>query len=174
MPNIQLHRVKTPDLEVLQKLSIDTFVETFAEHNTEKNMQKYISTRMDRESIRREIINLDSVFYLALLDGKTVGYMKMNYRMAQTEMFHYEALELERIYVLKKYFGTGVGRMMMQFAIEVGKQRRSDYLWLGVWEKNERAIQFYLKNNFTKFSEHKFMLGDDEQTDILMKRELDQ
>ena len=59
--------------------------------------------------------------------------------------------------------------MLYEKAIEIANQRNADYVWLGVWEENPRAISFYLKNGFVAFDKHIFKLGDDEQTDIMMK-----
>jgi ribosomal protein S18 acetylase RimI-like enzyme len=56
--------------------------------------------------------------------------------------------------------------------MEVAKALHSAYVWLGVWEKNARAIRFYEKNGFVAFDKHLFKLGDEEQTDIMMKRVL--
>lgn len=58
---------------------------------------------------------------------------------------------------------------MIQKTIEIGIENNLDYIWLGVWEHNVDAIKFYEKQGFKKFDTHIFKLGDDEQTDNLMK-----
>lgn len=78
-------------------------------------------------------------------------------------------LEIERIYVLKAFHGKKVGQLLHDKAMEVSKQRSVDYVWLGVWEENPRAIRFYEKNSFVAFDKHIFKLGNEEQTDIMMK-----
>ena len=83
-----------------------------------------------------------------------------------------EAYKIERIYVLKEFHGKKVGQILYDTAFEMAKQRCADYLWLGVWEENPRAINFYKKNGFVEFDKHIFKLGNDEQTDIMMKLQL--
>jgi ribosomal protein S18 acetylase RimI-like enzyme len=79
------------------------------------------------------------------------------------------ALEIERIYVLKDFHGKSVGQMLYKKALEIAQMKKVSYVWLGVWEENPRAISFYKKNGFVEFDKHIFKLGDDEQTDIMMK-----
>jgi ribosomal protein S18 acetylase RimI-like enzyme len=74
--------------------------------------------------------------------------------------------------VVTNSIGKGIGKALMLKCIEIAREKKSDVLWLGVWENNQRAIDFYTKWGFEKFSTHIFMLGDDPQTDWLMKKEL--
>lgn len=78
-------------------------------------------------------------------------------------------MEIERIYVLKAYLGLGLGQFMFDQAIEIGRKKQLNVLWLGVWEENQSALNFYKKNGLIEFDKHKFLLGDDQQTDVLMK-----
>jgi len=81
-------------------------------------------------------------------------------------------MEIERIYVLKDFHGKNIGQLLFEKAIELATQKNANYIWLGVWEENPRAINFYKKNGFVEFDKHIFVLGDDEQTDIMMRLEL--
>ncbi|MBP7822091.1 MAG: GNAT family N-acetyltransferase, partial [Saprospiraceae bacterium] len=101
-----------------------------------------------------------------------IGYLKLNFGSSQTELQDEKALEIERIYVSKEYHGKSVGQLLYDMAIQIAKQKNADYVWLGVWEENPRAINFYKKNGFVAFDKHIFKLGDDEQTDIMMKLKL--
>lgn len=74
--------------------------------------------------------------------------------------------------MVKEYHGKKVGQLLYEKAIQVGLALGASYVWLGVWEKNLRAISFYRKNGFVEFDKHIFRLGNDEQTDIMMKRRL--
>jgi ribosomal protein S18 acetylase RimI-like enzyme len=108
-------------------------------------------------------------YYLATAAEEPVGYLKLNFSAAQTEFKDEHALEIERIYVAKAYLGAGVGQLLINKAIAVAQESGLECVWLGVWEKNPRAIRFYEKQGFKQFGSHSFMLGQDEQTDILMK-----
>lgn len=85
---------------------------------------------------------------------------------------HADAIEIERLYAHKNYLGKRVGHMLMQTCLAFAKKMGCSVLWLGVWENNSRAIAFYERNGFVRFGQHTFMLGNDEQTDWLMKKTL--
>jgi diamine N-acetyltransferase len=119
-----------------------------------------------------ELTNKNSEFYFAEFEGQVIGYLKLNFGPSQTELKDEGALEIERIYVLKEFQGKKIGQLLYEKSIEIAKQQGVDYVWLGVWEENPRAINFYKKNGFMEFDKHTFKLGNDEQTDIMMKLHL--
>jgi hypothetical protein len=119
--------------------------------------------------LTEELTDQNSEFYFAELDGKIIGYLKVNVGQSQTEIKDKNALEIERIYVLKEFHGKRVGQILYDKAIQLAKEKSVEYVWLGVWEQNPRAIRFYEKNGFEAFDKHIFKLGNDEQTDIMMK-----
>jgi ribosomal protein S18 acetylase RimI-like enzyme len=160
------------DLEYLQAISKKTFFETFAMSNSKENMDKYLSESLSSSQLLKELNNENSQFYFASLSNNILGYLKVNFGTAQTELEDVNALEIERIYVLKEFHGKQIGQLLYQKAIEIAKERDLNYVWLGVWENNQRAIRFYLKNGFVEFNRHLFKLGDEEQIDIMMKLNL--
>jgi ribosomal protein S18 acetylase RimI-like enzyme len=172
MEKIEVKRASTSDIGELQAIGRQTFFETFSAENTEEDMQKYLAEGFSEEKLAAELNDLNSEFYFALLDDNVIGYLKLNYGQSQTEIKDNDALEIERIYVLKEFHGKKVGQLLYERAMQVGQQMNASYVWLGVWEKNPRAISFYRKNGFMEFGKHIFKLGNDEQTDIMMKRQL--
>jgi hypothetical protein len=116
--------------------------------------------------LTEELTDQNSEFYFAELDGKIIGYLKVNVGQSQTEIKDKNALEIERIYVLKEFHGKRVGQILYDKAIQLAKEKSVEYVWLGVWEQNPRAIRFYEKNGFEAFDKHIFKLGNDEQTDM--------
>jgi ribosomal protein S18 acetylase RimI-like enzyme len=172
MSQFIIRKINSKDLTHLQAISRKTFSETFAEHNTKDDLNAYLDQQLSIEQLNEEINNIHSAFYLAEENNKVIGYLKLNWSNAQTEMIDAEAVEIERIYVLKEYFGKGLGQFIIDTAIDIAKKMLPTYIWLGVWEKNARAIHFYEKNGFTIFSSHAFKLGNDIQTDLLMKLDI--
>lgn len=172
MEKIELKKVTLSDIEQLQLIGKQTFIETFSDSNTEENMRKYIHEGFNINKLTSELTDTDSEFHFALLDNEVIGYLKLNFGQAQTELKDQKSLEIERIYVLKEYHGKKVGQILYEKALQIARQADFDYLWLGVWEENPRAISFYKKNNFVEFGKHIFKLGNDEQTDIMMKLKL--
>ena len=172
MHNISIIKANLQDIEKLQKIGRQTFFETFSESNSEENMQKYLDEGFSTEKLTTELNDTNSEFYFAFLDEEVIGYLKLNFGESQTELKDNKALEIERIYVSKEFHGKSVGQLLYDKAIEVAEQKNADYVWLGVWEENPRAISFYKKNGFVEFDKHIFKLGNDEQIDIMMKLNL--
>lgn len=172
MEEIEVKQVTLNDIEQLQEIGRKTFYETFSAGNTEENMKKYLEEGFSKEKLTTELSNPSSQFYFATLGTDVIGYLKLNVGQSQTELKDEAALEIERIYVLKEFHGKKVGQILYEKAMEVARQRNAHYVWLGVWEENPRAINFYKKNGFEEFDKHIFKLGDDEQTDIMMKLKL--
>jgi ribosomal protein S18 acetylase RimI-like enzyme len=172
MIRIQIEKVKLKELKSLQKIGRETFYETFVSSNSEVNMQRYLNEEFSEEKLMNQLENEDSEFYFASLNHEIIAYLKINFGEAQTEIKDENALEIERIYVLKKFHGKKVGQVLFEKALERAKTKKLAYMWLGVWEENSRAIQFYQKNGFVAFDKHIFKLGEDLQTDVMMRLEL--
>jgi len=169
MDNVKITKTHLTEIEQLQAIGRQTFLETFADGNTQENMQQYLEEGFAIDKLTVELTNPYSEFFFAKIDDQVVGYLKINFGQAQTELNDNNALEIERIYVLKEFHGKKVGQILYDYAFDLAKNANADYLWLGVWEENPRAINFYKKNGFVEFDKHIFRLGDDEQTDIMMK-----
>ncbi|RNL80624.1 GNAT family N-acetyltransferase [Sinomicrobium pectinilyticum] len=172
MRTIEIRRVTLNDIEQLQQIGRQTFHETFSAGNTEENMANYLNEGFSTEKLTAELNDKNAEFYFATLDDNVIGYLKINFGQSQTELQDDKALEIERIYVLKEFHGKKVGQVLYEEAIQIAGRKNADYVWLGVWEENPRAIRFYEKNGFVPFDKHIFKLGDDEQTDIMMKLKL--
>ena len=160
------------DIEQLRKIGRQTFYETFSEGNTQENMTKYLEEGFSNEKLTSQLNDKTSEIYFAIINDNVIGYIKLNFGESQTELQGDNAFEIERIYVLKEFHGKEIGQTLYEKAIEIAKRANFYYVWLGVWEKNLKAISFYKKNGFVEFDKHVFMLGDDAQTDIMMKLEL--
>ena len=172
MPEITIKPVFLENIQALQNIGRQTFSETFTESNTAENMQKYLKEGFAIEKLTLELQNENSKFYFAQMQDEVIGYLKINLGASQTELKDNKAVEIERIYVLKAFQGKKIGQLLYEKAIQIAKEVKAEYIWLGVWEANKKAIHFYTKNGFFPFDKHKFKLGDEEQTDIMMKLEL--
>jgi len=172
MSPIIIRKATISDLEIIQEISKQTFIETFADVNTQENMENYVQENFNPEQMASEINNPNSAFYLASLENEIIGYMKLNFRDAQTEKQKENNLEIHRIYVLQAFHGKKMGQLLLDEVLKIAKQMAVNSIWLGVWEENHRAIQFYSKNGFVEFDKHIFTLGDDVQTDLLMQLEM--
>ena len=169
MKGFTIERSTFKDIETLREIAKETFFETFCHMNTKENMDDYLKTSFSYENIKSEIENQDSIFFIVRYKSQVAGYMKVNLEKAQTEADHQNSLEVQRIYILKKYQRMGLGKLLIDKAIEIAKEKNLDYIWLGVWEIHTDAIKFYEKQGFKKFGSHTFVMGDEIQKDDLMK-----
>ncbi len=168
--SIKIVKVKMTDIDQLIQIGQKTFIETFSALNTPANMTKYLAEKFSKDQLLAELSNQGSEFYFAQQEDKIIGYLKINSEQAQTELQSENGLEIERIYVLREFHGKKAGQLLYEQALDIAKLKNVQFIWLGVWEENSRAISFYQKNGFIAFDKHIFRLGDDEQTDIMMKK----
>ncbi len=172
MQEIEIKKVSLAELDELRAIGIQTFQETFAEINTAENMKKYLEESFNPDQLSLELGNPDSEFYFAIFDKRVIAYLKLNFGLAQTELQEQNSMEIERIYVLTEFHRKRIGQVLYDHAMQIARHRNLGMVWLGVWEKNEKAIGFYRKNGFVEFDKHIFKLGDDVQTDLMMKLNL--
>lgn len=168
MPQLTLKPLTPSDLPTLQEVSISTFVETFAHLNSEESMRKYLEECLSLSKLTEEFNTGGSEFFFAMMGEEVIGYLKINTGKAQTEPVE-NALEVERIYIRKEYQGIKSGKFLLDHAFRSAREKGLKTVWLGVWEKNTKAIGFYERHGFTRFGQHIFMLGEEEQGDIVMK-----
>jgi ribosomal protein S18 acetylase RimI-like enzyme len=167
---LQIQRCTPVDLPALLEVAKVSFREAFTANNSPEKLEEYIASAFDETQFLRELNNPGSEFYLARSGERPVGYLKVNFASAQTELQDPKSLEVQRIYVLEEFHGKGVAQVLLQQALEVAAQHQLEYLWLGVWEHNLKAVRFYRKHGFETFGSHPFLFGSEEQTDLLMKR----
>lgn len=169
---ITLQRLTTAHVEELQQLSIKTYRETFDEHNSEENMTAYLRHAYHSEKLMRELQHPDSQFYFVYDDDQLAGYLKVNMNEAQTEDMGSDALEIERIYLLQAFHRKGLGKYLFDKAVSIALSNNKQCIWLGVWEHNVQALAFYKQMGFVPEGRHSFFMGDDEQTDLILVKNL--
>lgn len=170
MNAIKISIATSTDFKIIQEIGRETFYETFASGNTEEVMQQYLQTSFSAEKVKTELNHPNSLFFIAWDNQIPIGYLKVNMNDAQTELQESDSLEIERIYVKAHYHGKKVGQLLYDQAVEIAIKTMKKSIWLGVWEENPKAIRFYEKNGFVPFSRHIFKMGDEEQTDIMMRK----
>jgi ribosomal protein S18 acetylase RimI-like enzyme len=160
------------DAALIADLSRQTFADSFAGQNKEADIQKFFDEQFTREALIAEVGAPNNIFFLVEEGKEVLGYTRLRENNQPPELGSNNSIEIARLYAVKDAIGKGVGKLMMQYALDTARQLGKDVAWLGVWEHNQRAIDFYIKWGFEKFSSHIFLLGDDKQTDFLMKKSL--
>ncbi|MGT2910803.1 GNAT family N-acetyltransferase [Streptococcus cameli] len=169
---LHIKQVKLEEVELLRKLAIQTFEETFGQDNTPEQLQEFFDRNYSTEKLRAEIQDPESQIDFLMQDSVPVGFLKVNWGTTQTEQELEDAIEIQRIYILKAYQGQGLGKVLFEHAMSIADKSQHKWVWLGVWEHNVKAQEFYKKYGFEKFGEHQFLVGDKVDTDWLMKKAL--
>ncbi|MUK88706.1 GNAT family N-acetyltransferase [Ornithinibacillus sp. L9] len=170
--NVKVKKCNREDLEILQKISIETFNDTFKDQNSPENMKAYLEKAFNLIQLEKELSNVSSEFFFVYVRNEVAGYIKVNTNEAQSEEMGDEALEIERIYIKNQYQKHGLGKYMLNHTMDMAREKNKRKIWLGVWEKNENAIAFYKKMGFAQTAAHAFYMGDDKQTDFIMTKTL--
>ena len=169
---INIKKCTIEDLRILQEISYQTFDETFKDQNSPKNMKTYLEQAFNLKQLEKELSNVSSQFFFVYYNDEVAGYLKVNINDAQSEEMGDESLEMERIYIKNKFQRHGLGKYLLDKAMEIVIERNKKKIWLGVWEKNENAIAFYKKMGFVHTGSHAFYMGDEEQIDLIMMKTL--
>ena len=157
------------DAAMLSKLGTKTFFDTFVEDNTPENMAAYLRASFSPEIQLAELSAPGNIFLIVETENKPIGFAQLILDSLEESVKGSKTLEIRRIYAVKEYLGTGVGKTLMNAALREAKQRSCDSVWLGVWEKNPRAISFYRKWGFREVGTHIFNVGNDPQMDLIME-----
>ncbi|BDW92472.1 N-acetyltransferase [Flagellimonas marinaquae] len=160
------------DLDSLVQLSKITFSDAFEKDNDPHDFRTYLQEAFGSKQLAKELSNKNTFFYFVYDGQELVGYFKLNVESAQSDVQDPKALEIERIYVLNEHQGKKIGSRMLKRITEKAKEMHKQYIWLGVWEHNPKAIRFYQNHGFVKFGEHPYFIGTDEQTDWLLRLEI--
>jgi len=158
------------DAGLIADISRQTFYETFVGFNTPANMDKFMREQFSRELLMSEVGQPGNTFLLAYDSVELAGYARLRENNNPPGLAGMNTLEIARIYASKEHIGKGVGKALLLQCLEIAREKKISTIWLGVWEHNLRAISFYMQWGFEKFGTHVFMLGDDAQTDWLMKK----
>ena len=168
---IKIRRASATDAQDIAAFSRKSFYESFADQNTKENMEKFM-LRFSMDVLAGEVSDPSNIFYLAMENDTIAGYIKLIEAKIPIPGNYQKAFEICRIYVDKSRIGQGIGNKLMKQGLEIAQELEGKIVWLGVWEHNVSALIFYKKWGFERFSKHTFMLGDDPQTDWLLKKEL--
>lgn len=170
--SIQIRYATTADADLLAELGAKTFRETFEADNTPENLAAYLQSAFNQDALIAELTDPASCFLIAYYGDTAVGYTKLRTGTAPDEIGDPAAIELQRIYVLKDWLGNKVGAALMRACLNEAEVRGHHTIWLGVWERNPHAIAFYQKWGFEQVGTHIFQVGDDPQTDWVMRRNI--
>jgi ribosomal protein S18 acetylase RimI-like enzyme len=174
MNQVVIRQATSSDAELIADFSRETFYNAFARYNTKANMDKFMNEVFTREMLMAEVGAPGNIFLVASIGDEPAGYVRMRDKNLPEEPLGTDnIIEIARIYTASSQIGKGIGSLLLKECVSIAKEMRRQYIWLGVWEKNDKAIRFYERHGFKTFGDHIFMLGDDVQTDLLMARQIE-
>ncbi len=171
MSEIKIVQVGINEAELIAIISRETFYDTYAAENTAANMAKFLTQQFSKSMLMAEVGAPGNHFFLAYKEGVVAGYLKLK-EATHLQIIGEEAIEISRIYVCKPFIGKSVGKALLAAAIDFAKENAKECIWLIAWKENKRALEFYQKNGFEIFAESTFVLGNDLQSDWVLKRSI--
>ena len=169
---ITIRRATPADAGRLATLAAQAFVDTFGPDNTPEDMAQYLATAFGEAVQRAELADPRNTVILAERGGEMVGYAMLREGPAPREAGDDDAIEIVRLYSFTRWIGSGVGAALMRGCLDEAASRGCRTVWLGVWERNARAIAFYERAGFRDVGAQEFQLGNDRQRDRVMRRDL--
>jgi ribosomal protein S18 acetylase RimI-like enzyme len=160
------------DATALAELAAQTFRETFAADNRPEDIALHATHAYGTPQQERELVDADIVTLLVEIDGQLAGYAQLRSGVPPACVTGEKPIELWRFYIAQPWHGRGVAQALMREVEKNAYRSGRRTLWLGVWERNERAKAFYHKNGFMDIGSHVFMVGTDAQTDRILVRPL--
>lgn len=154
--SVIIKKCSREDLQILQQISVETFNDTFKYQNSPENMKTYLEKAFNYKQLEKELSNIYSEFFFISFNEELAGYLKVNINDSQSEKTGDDSLEIERIYIRIKFQRKGLGKYLIDKATDVAMIQNKKMIWLGVWEKNEKAIDFYKKIGFVQTGAHSF------------------
>ena len=169
---IEVRPARLEELGLLRKVAIETFIEAFAEFNTAENMEAFLKEAYHPDTLEKEWREEGSMSYLVWEESDPIGFARLRINGEVENQLGKNTIELQRLYVHPVHQGKKIGSLLMKQVFDYARKHAYEWIWLGVWERNFKAQEFYAKWGFEKFSEHIFQMGDDPQVDWLLRKKM--
>ena len=169
---IEIQTAAANHAKLISVLGTVTFYEAYFEQDNPNDLAGYIHEAFELDKIRDEIEDKSSIFFVIYLDKQAVGYAKLREDSEAYCIKNETAVELQRIYIVERVFGRGIGEILLNYCLETARRRGFKTLWLGVWEENKRAQRFYEKHGFKRVGELHFPYGENVGINFVMEKVL--
>ncbi len=160
----------TADAAAIAEAAARMFIHTFGAENTPGDLAMYVAAAFGTSTQQHEIEDPSCTYLLAHDRGAIVAHALLRAGSRSAFVEDERQMELQRFYVDHRYHGRGLARQLMQECLTTANAAGGRILWLGVWQRNARAIAFYEKCGFAVVGQQHFLLGTDRQTDHVMMR----
>lgn len=165
---IEVRQATAADNKMLSELGRRAFQEAFGRFNDPGDMQAYLDLSFDAERIKKQLLDPSVIYLVASFHGTPVGYAKLIRNHTCSQYAPAQQMQMERIYALDAYVGKKIGKALMLDSLRIAKKEGNEYLWLGVWQENQRAIKFYKDFGFEIIGVKQFIIGNEVNDDYVM------
>jgi ribosomal protein S18 acetylase RimI-like enzyme len=162
-------RVTPHEAETLAGLARMSFRETYGGRTDPDNLRLYVDTHLTTERIRAELETPGFDFHMTRICDEPAGYLKLRRDRRPKGIPEGDCLQVERIYVLRRFQGIGIGSALMDLALRSARNAGDRAVWLQVWAQNDEAIRFYRSKGFRIYETAAFDFGNERTDDYLMR-----
>jgi len=171
-PTSQTVRIGPEEADTLARLARETFRETYGGRTDAANLRLYIDTHLTAARLLAELANPGFAFHMTRVAGEPAGYLKTRRDRQPKGIDHTRCLQVERIYVLQRFQGAGIGTTLLDIALREARAAGDATLWLQVWQQNHEAIGFYRSKGFRIYETAAFEFGNERTDDHLMRHDI--
>lgn len=155
-----IKKIKTTDFQLLADIGKRTFIESHGHSAAPEDIDRYVHEKYSAAACREELNDVNNIYHFIYHDSKPAGYSKIILNAAHPNIPTENVTKLERLYLIKDFYGLQLGQELMRFNIELSQKNNQNGMWLFVWKENRRAIDFYLKTGFKIIGSYDFKLTE--------------
>lgn len=156
----QIKKALITDAKVLSKLSVAAFLPAHGHSAPKKDIDAYINQNFSEENFCKELSDAAHQYYIIYVENDIAGYSKIIFNQAQRKITAKNITYMSRLYLLKEFYGLGLGKYLFDFNMKLCIEHNQSAIWLAVWVENQKGISFYKKMGFQKIDNFDFKISE--------------
>ena len=170
--SVEIRTAREADVQLLSVLGIVTFYEAYFEQDDPTDLANYLCETFSPETTAAELSDPNSTYFIVYSNGVAAGYAKLLRNSTADGIKGKKTVELKRIYLVERVWGTGIGEKLLNHCIDAAQDEGFDSIWLGVWEENVRGLSFYSKHAFVRVGSLEFPYGQTVGINAVMEKKI--
>ena len=173
MTNLILRPATTADIPALSALATASFIAKFGELYSPQDLHSFLEESLSEPAVAADLANPDRIYRLAERGGALVGYCKIALTCGFPEHARGgKVMELKQLYTAPDATGGGIGKALMDWAMDQFSTRGADEVQISVYAYNDGAHRFYRRYGFDKVADITFRVGEHIDPEFLFARML--
>ena len=148
------------NIKLLADIGRVSFIESHGNSASEADINKYVNEKYTYEVFKEETSDPENIYHIIYHNDQPAGYSNINFNAKHSNIQMKNITKLDRIYLLKEFYGLKLGYELFTFNVELSKKNDQAGMWLFVWKENQRAVNFYIKTGFKIIGSHDFKLSE--------------